>query len=695
MATDGLPPETKTPALPAPDDPAFGNAAKELLEVREGLRGNPLDRNVTFRDLVDAGLAAPNPRRANRGRQSGGRLILPGAGRGPNLTVPPKPEGVVAVGAMTTIMLRWNAPGYPNHAFAEILRADVNDIGQAAVIGMSSGTQYPDPVGEGATKWYWVRFVTTSSVRGPASVAVQGKTTLNPEYVMAHLLSRTWQPDTAYVQFQYVRPTEDNGFLYLCTDPGISAGTEPIWPTTVYDEVSDGGVTWVCVPATERVPFMIGTVNGEPAVVMDTAFINDASISVAKIKDAFLDNLTAAHGTLAFARIEKGNIFELTIGGVIKSDDYSPGSSFCIAPGEPGYVDGDGWIIRKSRGSAAYIAEFYGDTLFSGDLRASRVLAPMLVGSKYGITSDADNCTFEYVCVFGTVADIVYGERSDPYINYPTQVINFPNSSGVPIPGITTVNIACVSLDAAYRLIERPFAGIKAGVQPLTWAGGDTSIYYGIPGIFPGFSVISSLEAWVGQGVYNQASIRTNPLNIIAYNAEAPRNYNRYRHRDIPCRFTFTRDSAASMSPVHSSMLRFRVMKGNTNTVAGELILGYSMNTFGTATVFVVRLNGTDHSYSETFTSSTSGLATRRYVIDNPDIRADFTIKDVLVAGRVRQVFLKGGYIELRRVPFSFSQPQGVSAIVDTVRTGMFGVFPGEVGLDIGFSLSSAMDNTV
>lgn len=697
---ENLPPETKVPALPSTDDSGFQSALKEIVEVREGRRGNPLDRGVTFRDLVDAGMAAPNPARAAKGRQTGGKLIVPqGGGRsgpGPILTTPPRPSGVVAVGAMTSIMLRWNAPGYGNHAYAEILRADVNDFGQASVIGMSSGTQYPDPVGEGATKWYWVRFVTTSNVRGTASAAVQGKTTLNPEYVMAHLLSQVWSPSTAYSEFQYVRPTVDNGFLYLCSDPGLSGTVEPAWPTTVYDEVTDSGVTWTCVPATERVPFMIGTVNGQPAVVMDATFINDASITVAKIKDAFLDNLTAVHGTLAFARIEKGNIFELTISGSIQSSNYSPGSSFCIAPGEPGYIDGDGWIIRESRGSAAYIAEFYGDTLFSGDLRASRVLGAMLVGAEYGVASDADNCSFEFVGTFGTVSDVVYGERSDPYLTYNVQVSNFPDSSGVAIPGNTTVGMACFTMDASFRLVEHPFAGLKAGVQPLAWPGmGDNFYYYyGLPGIYPAFSIISSLAGWVGQGKYNIASIRTNPLNIISYNAVAPRNYNRYRHRDINCRIAFTRDSS---SPLLSARLRFRILKGNSDTVAATIKLGYSIAAMTGVRTFYIELNGVSQSVTSTvIASTTAGTYTWLHVVDNPDMRAELTIKTVLISERIREYILAGSYIELKRMPFDYAVPEGISTIADTqMGGGITAEFPGEVGLNIGFSLSSAMDNTV
>ena len=58
-----------------------------------------------------------------------------------------------------------------------------------------------------------------------------------------------------------------------------------------------------------------------------TAAIQDATIEVAKIKDGFLDNLTAAYGTLAAARIGIANIFDLSIGDKIQSSNFSSGTS--------------------------------------------------------------------------------------------------------------------------------------------------------------------------------------------------------------------------------------------------------------------------------------------------------------------------------------------------------------------------------
>jgi prepilin-type N-terminal cleavage/methylation domain-containing protein len=54
----------------------------------------------------------------------------------------------------------------------------------------------------------------------------------------------TWQPTRAYGLGAVVLPTVANGFTYICSDDGTSAATQPTWPTTVGNTVTDGTVTW-------------------------------------------------------------------------------------------------------------------------------------------------------------------------------------------------------------------------------------------------------------------------------------------------------------------------------------------------------------------------------------------------------------------------------------------------------------------
>jgi hypothetical protein len=43
-----------------------------------------------------------------------------------------------------------------------------------------------------------------------------------------------------------VRPSTHNGFVYECTVAGGTGGTEPTWPTTPGETVSDNNNTWIC-----------------------------------------------------------------------------------------------------------------------------------------------------------------------------------------------------------------------------------------------------------------------------------------------------------------------------------------------------------------------------------------------------------------------------------------------------------------
>lgn len=54
-----------------------------------------------------------------------------------------------------------------------------------------------------------------------------------------------WDNATAYVIGDKIQPVSGNTFVYVCTDAGISGGSEPSWPTVGYGStVVDGGVIW-------------------------------------------------------------------------------------------------------------------------------------------------------------------------------------------------------------------------------------------------------------------------------------------------------------------------------------------------------------------------------------------------------------------------------------------------------------------
>jgi hypothetical protein len=164
---------TKVPGIPKPSASVDRNTASlltnliEAVEIRLGRRGDPKDRAVTLRELIDSGLAKDfkaspwDPNNPNSGNR----------GFGPNEVIdtnkPSAPLNFQANAAYSQVNLSWDYPNYGNHSYAEIYGHDSDTIGDAQLIGVSSGRAYADPIGSGASRYYWIRFVSQSNIIGP------------------------------------------------------------------------------------------------------------------------------------------------------------------------------------------------------------------------------------------------------------------------------------------------------------------------------------------------------------------------------------------------------------------------------------------------------------------------------------------------------------------------------------------------
>lgn len=73
-----------------------------------------------------------------------------------------------------------------------------------------------------------------------------------------NLWEDTWTASTAFSINDYIKPTvaNANGWFYICTTAGTSAGSEPTWPTTLGNTVTDGSVVWYAV--NQSVVFSVG-----------------------------------------------------------------------------------------------------------------------------------------------------------------------------------------------------------------------------------------------------------------------------------------------------------------------------------------------------------------------------------------------------------------------------------------------------
>lgn len=244
-------------------------------------RGDQLESFLTRGEAVEIGLLRSTAA-GNRLEPTGARSEDQGAGQPPFMGVPPAIEDIEIGAAVQSVVLSWpnQLLSYRNHGFVEIWRAEVDDLGQAVMVGQARGTMYPDSIGPGQGRYYWLRSISQNDVPGPfnAVAGLYAETGLDVSYTLGVL-------------------TDEYG------------GTSQA-PFFQIDE-----------------PTVINGVTIQPGTYMKQAYAEAITVTSLMVQDAFLDNLTAAKGTLAQARIQKGNIFDLTIQDRIQSDNYAPGSS--------------------------------------------------------------------------------------------------------------------------------------------------------------------------------------------------------------------------------------------------------------------------------------------------------------------------------------------------------------------------------
>jgi hypothetical protein len=192
---------TKIPGIPKPPNSAgpelrrYLESLSEAMEIRLGRRGDPVDRAVTLRELIQSGLARElraSPFDPNN--IGGGNIGFVDDGQVDVTNTPPQPTGFAVTPAYSVNNLIWDFPLYtgPNHSQTEIYAYPTDSLGDAiaaGVRGVASGRAYTDPVGEGVTTYYWIRHVNEAGTPGPWSSAsgVEAITAMNVTQLLAHL----------------------------------------------------------------------------------------------------------------------------------------------------------------------------------------------------------------------------------------------------------------------------------------------------------------------------------------------------------------------------------------------------------------------------------------------------------------------------------------------------------------------------
>lgn len=312
-------------------------AMREIVEVREGRRPNQsvMDRFLTVRDLVDAkvikvksGAGVYNPV-GTPGAPTPGTIQVINPEE--DLSSPPAPTGLTAVGAMQNVILEWDDPAFssPVYAYTEIWRASVDNLGSAVLVGTAIGSVATDPVGvTNATRYYWIRFISRANVAGPFN-AVAGVSATLGFILTAHLadLLVTAQK-LADASVEAVKIA--NLAVGSAAIANLAVGTA---------HVQDAAI----------VTAKIGLLAVDAARIADlavtTAKMGDLSVTTAKIADAAITNLKVAMAAIGTANIQDAAVQTLKIAGQAVTIPIGAYTAAAIAIGESNL---NGWTTVQS-----------------------------------------------------------------------------------------------------------------------------------------------------------------------------------------------------------------------------------------------------------------------------------------------------------------------------------------------------------
>lgn len=119
-------------------------------------------------NLIEAGIMIPD-----RGGSGGGvaSLVDVHIANPVSYLTPPAPSNLTVTRASSVIILQWDNPfkAYNNHAYAEIWAAEKANFKKAVIVGQSSGIIFGHSLGDQTTRYFWVRFISTSGTPGPFS----------------------------------------------------------------------------------------------------------------------------------------------------------------------------------------------------------------------------------------------------------------------------------------------------------------------------------------------------------------------------------------------------------------------------------------------------------------------------------------------------------------------------------------------
>lgn len=357
-------------------DPSLRVYLEQVAIILRDIQGDSGNPAIRLNQLIAAGLV-----------DAGGNIVPPNEGEYNALTdftIPPPPNLFEAVGTFESIILSWAPLTVIERmvSYTEVYRSLEDDVGSAVLVGVSAGSIYTDAVGPSSEFYYWARHRSYADVPGPFNSldGTAARTADDPSRLLEALNDSITEsqlfnslnsridlidtPETGLVtkvseldtltenQVRDIQQLSQNvegnvssieqqgelidgvraQYSVKIDVNGNVAGYGLSSTPTGYDGAQHSKMVFlvdnfsIASPGATKLSFVVD--NGK--VLMNAAYLVNATITNAKIKSLAADKIYAASGTIASALIGDADISNAMIGNLIQSNGYSSNSGWKI-----------------------------------------------------------------------------------------------------------------------------------------------------------------------------------------------------------------------------------------------------------------------------------------------------------------------------------------------------------------------------
>jgi hypothetical protein len=224
----------------------FATKVNESIAQLKGEIGNPLDSAVTFRDLIDAGIAKRDIRIGSNGNIIGGGTGDIVIGDEEVLDIPPAPTGVSADGAFQNIVIEWDVPTFFGFSHAEVWTSSTSNFADRVFVGQTTAAVFSHQVGNGQTRYYWIRFVNIQDTVGPfnSTTGTQASTAPDIAALMTEL-SETLQDLPGYSAITTLIDNSVTNIIRSTSSPSTRTDGSSLQPNDIWIDTDDNNQAYV------------------------------------------------------------------------------------------------------------------------------------------------------------------------------------------------------------------------------------------------------------------------------------------------------------------------------------------------------------------------------------------------------------------------------------------------------------------